>query len=458
MQDSSKVLQEKFALTRELDRIRPEMEHLQSQLASNQAAVAEKNRLQRELDSLEVELENEKRLRQRTQDKENKAISEELKARAEDAEKQVAAEKREREKMQKQHDKALAEANTRSERMEEKLSTMKDKVKSLQSELKEAKAEAQRQRSEADSARQAEAKAKATTTATATANGARPGRKRRVEESSFGDITVDTPGNEHQPERRPLKKRGLEHAPMGEKSTFSVTPFLNRNKSMTDASQVDLSPVTQPQSDAEPAQEQPAEAVAPVEADEAQATDAAEEPEPEPAPAKTKSKANATGPPKVQKARGRPKAKPLGEISPAKNNAGKRAVEVASESTQEQGTEAADQENEVKSQSKQPAVAKPKAKTLKQDAPDLAPSLATRAPAVDAGAKKKRKLLGANSTIFDDDDGEGEAAAVSATIKPSQAGKRKRAPLGAFGAGAFGGASFSPLKKDRRGVGASFLG
>lgn len=432
MQDSGKVLHEKFALTRELDRLRPELEHLQSQLASNQAAVAEKNRLQRQLDSLEVELENERRTRERLQNKENKTATEELKLRAEDAEKKLAQEERDRDKTRKEHEKAMAEANIRNERLEERISAMKDKIKGLQSELKEARAEAEHQRAGTDSVRQASSKVKKPVRPPA----AQPNRKRAVEESSFGDITVDTPANEGQAERRPARKRGLGHAPMGEKSTFSVTPFLNRNKSMKDVEQAEPSPAPQPAPEpeaAEPTTEEP---------EEEPMTEPG--PEPEPEPVKTKS----SGPSIAQKVRGKPKSKPLGETSPAKKNAGKRGPTKAAKLAPEKNEQAevTDQENSPK--------AKPE--SLKQNAPSLAPHGAKRGPTAEVGGKKRRKLLGANSTLFDDEDG--EAPPVSTTINPSQAGKRKRAPLGDFGAGAFGGASFSPLKRDRRGVGASFLG
>jgi hypothetical protein len=86
----------------------------------------------------------------------------------------------------------------------------------------------------------------------------------------------------------------------------------------------------------------------------------------------------------------------------------------------------------------------------------LRPSVDLEPPVVgDAnGKKKRRKLLGANTTIFDEDDGEVIASVTEGLV--GQAAKRKRAPLGGA-SNAFAKASFSPLKRDRRGVGASFL-
>jgi hypothetical protein len=70
--------------------------------------------------------------------------------------------------------------------------------------------------------------------------------------------------------------------------------------------------------------------------------------------------------------------------------------------------------------------------------------------------KKKRKVLGSTKTLFDEDEGEAPPARKPAKVQPGA--KRAKAPLGGVKRNAFAGAaSFSPLKRDRRGVGASFL-
>jgi hypothetical protein len=72
----------------------------------------------------------------------------------------------------------------------------------------------------------------------------------------------------------------------------------------------------------------------------------------------------------------------------------------------------------------------------------------------DADAKKrKRKLLGANKTLFDDDDEETAPKVQKTQLAP---GRKLKAPLGGLN-NAFAGKTFSPLKRDRRGVHASFL-
>ena len=76
---------------------------------------------------------------------------------------------------------------------------------------------------------------------------------------------------------------------------------------------------------------------------------------------------------------------------------------------------------------------------------------------------KKRKLLGAGKTLFDDEEGEGvKRTAQKIASGPARAlgkgglGMKASLKPGLAASGAFG--TFSPLKKDRRGVNASFLG
>ena len=438
LQDSGKVLQEKFALARELDRLRPELDHLQSQLSNHQTVVAEKHRLQRQLDSLEVELENEKRARQRTQDKENKNVVAEFKSRAEDAEKRLASERKERDKLNKAHEKALSEATSRNERLQEEISTVKEKLSRLQAELRDAKAEVERHRVELQQQKTAESKPKRAGSTNNPAN-----RKRRFEESILEDPAIQTPGDEYQRERRPSRKRG-EHAPVGEKSTFSVTPFLNRSKSAGSASQestvAELSDVPDPESQSEEEAEGPAEASEPE--------DHAEAPRPKGSRAKPAISSGEKGP----KPRGRPKAKPASEAAPSGTNAsnqqGPALVKRGLKQATREVSDASDQENDPAPKPTQ--TSKVTSKSL------LRPSLNLGPPAVgDAnGKKKRRKLLGANTTIFDEEDGEVVASVTEGLA--GQAAKRKRAPLGGP-SNAFAKASFSPLKRDRRGVGASFL-
>ncbi|KAK2609342.1 hypothetical protein QQS21_002123 [Conoideocrella luteorostrata] len=438
MQDSGKALQEKFALARELDRLKPELEHLQSQLKTYQATVAEKNDLRRQLDSLEVELENEKRSRQRLQSKNNDAATAELASRLEDAEKKLAAEKKEREKAKKEHDRQLASLNAENERLEERITSLKEKSKTLQTELKEAKEQLEDVQTELATTKTRhmprgddDKPKKAITLPTDV------GKKRRAPVMSFEEITIQTPGNDVVARERPTKKRGGEKTTVGEKSAFSVTPFLNRTKSLTDDS----------------AQEESSNNVS-TEADPESMSNAPSAPEPssesEEEPPKPKVSFNSTvtfkSPAKVARPRGRPpKATPLGESTPAKTNRVIRSRGTPKvKSLPEISVDKSSEESSATDQENVQVVASKKS----------APVLQSKGQDGDA-KKKKRKLLGAaNTTLFDDDDGE----AVTQTKPQPVAIKRTRARLGGGVRNAFAaGTSFSPLKRDRRGVNASFL-
>ena len=141
------------------------------------------------------------------------------------------------------------------------------------------------------------------------------------------------------------------------------------------------------------------------------------------------------------KPRGRPRAKALAEATPAQAN---KAIPKAAGTTSKSK---ADKPVEV-------------SVTVEQE--NVSAAASRKAPALQPKAsegdlkKKKRKLLGAaNQTLFDADEGE----ATSKPAKPVAVapGKRVRAQLGGGVRNAFANSSFSPLKRDRRGVNASFL-
>ncbi|UNI15617.1 21S rRNA (uridine(2791)-2'-O)-methyltransferase [Purpureocillium takamizusanense] len=462
VQDSGKALQEKFALKRELDRLRPEMEHLQSQLANYQAMVAEKNDLRRQLDSVEVELENEKRSRQRVQFKEDEPTISDLKARLVNAEKKLAAEVKEREKAKKEHDRELSEAQAHSERLEERIESLKTRYKTTHTELKETRAQLEQCQEELEQSK------KKTTRAPGAKDVAKKsvaiesglGRKRRAQEMSFEDITIQTPGNEEVANKRLAAKKRGEKAALGEKSTFSITPFLNRTgKSVSDESleasahdESELGPDTT-FADKGDSSKQSLPVIEPE--DPEAAAEAPQEPAPKPKvqlkPA-TKTAASKAAPKEAPKARGRPRTKGLSEAPPAQAN---KAIAKVDVSPAESGADAS-MEKEKGNEAPPMVTVALEQENATAKASRKAPALQPKAPEGDV-KKKRRKLLGAaNSTLFDDDDD--AEAAVAKPVKPAApAGKRVRAQLGGGVRNAFAGSSFSPLKRDRRGVNASFL-
>lgn len=375
--------------------------------------------------------------------------SDELQAKVQELEKKLTAEKKDKVRVQKEGERALAEATAQHEVFEERLGTIKAKLRETRDELKKRQAELSKARTASTTS---DAREKA---------GARKLMKKRSIEATTADVTIDTPHADEEKVKKALKKRGLDQtvANMGEKSAFSITPFLNRSKgleeSLDDADlEADQSYVPKSKR-AEPS---------PVQ-DEPQPEASEEEAAPEPAPK-----------PKV---RGRPR-KVLGEISTAKNaNASKRAGAKAGEKVKASKPDVSQEKaDEVPSQDaeNQPAsLPTDESESEKAAEKEEEPKPAKRAPirklktakqADDSVVepepkKKKRKLLGGpKSTLFDDEEGE---PAVAAAKKPAPGGKVSMAParkLGAVGAvkrAAFAGKGFSPLKRDRRGVNASFL-
>ncbi|KAH7324452.1 hypothetical protein B0I35DRAFT_424214 [Stachybotrys elegans] len=437
VQDSGKALQEKFALSRELNRLKPEMEHLQSQMATYQAVIAEKNDLRRQLDSLEVELENEKRSKQRARNKEESAALEELRSQLDDAEKRLATEKREREKMAKEHAKELAEVTGQNERLDERISTLKSKLKNTQTDLKESQAELEKCRAELRAAQSSLRGAETKTTKSVAIKP--PSKKRGAQEISIADMTIGTPGVDDN-KRAAAKKRGNDLF-LGEKSTFSITPFLNRTKNMADDSLDPRSPIDSTMASNEPV----------VEAEEAETTAESVEPAEEAdfQPMHAKLKAAATQ--ETAKPRGRPR-KALGEsVSKKKNMAAQRAQSAVSSALEKVAEEPSTEGQENQSSSSIAKEVQPSSKKTAMPPPPLP----VKALAADAdGKKKRRKLLGgANKTILEEDEGDAAPRPVKAQLGP---GRKLKAPLGGLN-NAFAGKTFSPLKRDRRGIGASFL-
>ena len=446
LQDSGKHMQEKLALSRELDRLRPELEHLQLQLTNHHAVVAEKHRLQRQLDSVEVELENEKRSRQRAQDKESRILTEDLKARAESAEKCLASERKEKDKLKKYHDSALSKANASIEQLQAKLSDLKESLSKSQAELKIAKAEV--------NSRQAANPIFVPAALPEVISFEPPKRKnnkRRSDGSSLQDVDFETPGHDKQPARFPAKKRAGQHAPVGEKSSFSVTPFLTRNK----RSASDL-PGSKPS--ASDRSSSPDQVDSTREQLQTEAPLGSGSPGDDQAALAHSIPAAVPKAQKSQKQRGRPKANQAAGMAPTTQHSTSLTAGSLGEDSSRQTLTVGNQDEMgqqivAKAANRQENV---QLKTLKREGQKLGLGPHVRDVAAEVESKKRRrKLLGAGQATLFDDDVEDEPVATQSHL--GQGVKRKKALPGGL-SNAFATASFSPLKRDRRGVGASFLG
>lgn len=354
-------------------------------------------------------------------------------------EQELAKEKKEKARIQKEQEQFAADLEIRQEAINGKVDRLKTRLRESQEELKQCREDLEWAQERAVTI------PKSTTTSVPLKKAAdtkplvkkRAGKQLSVEESM-----LQTPDHHDRP-KRPLKKKAFDLAGGVEKSAFSITPFLNKTINLSDTSKAgDDATRTAPILKLNSGEETTTTAPVPEESEPSMDSPEPEAPQPEQQPAEKKPRA------KVLK-------RPLGDGAVKKNPAARGRKVSAQESTLEQVAEEPDeispgQEN----RSTESASATAAAKSL-ADSSSAAAATAEAEP-----KKKKRKILGTSnkpSLLFDDDE-EGEKVAPGK--RPPKAaglvGVRAKAPLGGI-KNAFAGASFSPLKRDRRGVGASFL-
>ncbi|KAI1270616.1 hypothetical protein F5Y18DRAFT_369005 [Xylariaceae sp. FL1019] len=421
--------------TRELETdLRKKLQEAQRQLRDEKE---EKERVQEELQSAKHAS---KKAQQAQVDN---AAEDGLRAQLEESETKFATLQKKYYKLEQEHETMATEVESRNEQFEKRVVKMKTKYREVQEELKKCQKDlAKVQQQQARAAKAEDTKMDVAKTAAF--------RKRKAQEMASGDFTnieIQTPSAEDATRGRKAKKPTFEPKVV-EKSTFSITPFLNRSKEATEeASKMDdvEDSILGPQSASSRSTRSPAEQPPP--------TEAAEPSEPEPAktaPVETEE------PKPVQKARGRPK-KVLADAPSAKQNAIPQGTK---KKVLKQKKNVESSEDAVAAAAPQPqGEAAEKTMTVRfNDSVQHEDSNASSL--TDEPKKRKRKVLGSTKTLFDEDDGEVPAAARKPVAKVPLGAKRvvSKAPLGGAQRNAFAGtASFSPLKRDRRGVGASFL-
>lgn len=396
--DSTKLLTEKLALAREVATLKPEIEHLRSQVRLNQNILAEKLSLQRELSTLQVELETERRAVLRTMATTSKSSEADSKAASqhEDLKKELAKERREAQKNERDSRKHAMEWESQKTILESKLDAFRNKLRSTKEQLKETQKELEEN--------QALQMAQQVEPLPSKFNVANP-RKRQT--AHFDpDATIGTPGNNgvH------ASKRARMSTLPGDKSTFSITPFLNKTMSiLPDTPDINEQPEVQDKAQ-----------LAIVEGEQA----SLHRPKPvkaRKAPVVSKKEKETRV---LQETKAVPKANGMakqGGASPAKKPFGLAKV---MEEENDENDEAADTVSELSKVSK---------------------------PAV----KKRQKILGHRKSLFDDDDAEetkNRARTVGLLGASRGLGLRGGAGLGPISLSSKGKtlAEFSPLKKDSR--------
>ena len=215
--ESARLLTEKLALSRELSGLKPEVEHLRAECASREHLLGEKLSLQRELNALRVELETEKRSLKRllSQDDRKAAVEARLQSVIEAHQVQLGEERRARQRCENEARILRIDLEGQRTLMDSKVEGLRDRLKATREQLRDTQASLE--------ATCADPKAQMfKTRGTSTKNV----RKRTLRECDE-DTKLGTPGEGMAAKRL---KRGST-AP-GDKSHFSITPFLNRTTSM----------------------------------------------------------------------------------------------------------------------------------------------------------------------------------------------------------------------------------
>ena len=232
---SSKLVAEKLALSQELATLTPELEHLRKQASDHQITLSEKYALQRELNSVEVDLENEKRTTQRllAKQSENEALKIELKEQTDQLRKELAKETREREGVEREAQRVLTAEEGMRAALEERLLSSKQKMRAMKARLKESEIEMQQLKASETAALKAASEATSARAAAPEEIG-QPKKKPRKRKEPIAEIaTIGTPGEHVMTERGSKAKRDKRVSALpGDKSTFSITPFLNRTASL----------------------------------------------------------------------------------------------------------------------------------------------------------------------------------------------------------------------------------
>jgi len=427
--DSAKLLTEKLALTRELSNLKPELEHLRSQTETHQSLLSEKLSLQRQLSTAQVKLETEKRATQRFLAKEEKTTEKDgrLEHQLEELRKELARERRDRQKVEQDAQKEFASWEGRKAVLEGKLDAFRNKLRTTKEQLKQTEAELQKAQI-------------STTTLTSRAilsgnyeKSVRNPRKRSATHLDM-DATIGTPGV------LPPAKHGKRGSTLpGDKSTFSITPFLNRTASVAPDTpreakalehagehNEEVPPPVEPSNDTPSAVPTTSFLMAPKSKVTKRVTTAKTAVETHTLGTAKTGKINTKAPPP----RKRPVVPSLENVAEEQNDENEPPAEVTAITDEASQNTEATSESHAQGEQMEPR-------------------------------KRKRKLLGSGlgKTLFDDDDGETIKARVRGPLgvvrgfgvlgKGGLVGAKGSLRVGSTSAaGVFG--SFSPLKKDKK--------
>ncbi|CAO1597356.1 hypothetical protein XANCAGTX0491_001169 [Xanthoria calcicola] len=220
--DSTQLLTEKLALARELSTLRPEVDHLRSQVETNQTLLAQKLSLDHQLRTLEVQLETEKKTTQRILTKDERARAEDakLESQLQTVQAELNRERRERQRFERESNEASRTWEAQKVTFESRMDSLRSKLRTTKDSLKQTQQELHLARSvPSDVGVERTAPAQERTTATKS--------RKRTASQMLSDSVIGTPGDATD-NRRAKRVSTLP----GDKSAFSITPYLNRTTSV----------------------------------------------------------------------------------------------------------------------------------------------------------------------------------------------------------------------------------
>jgi hypothetical protein len=211
------LLSENLHLSRDLSNLKSELDRLRAQDSSHQAFVAGQQEMERQLNSLEVQLENEKNSHERTRAKnlQQRAEISTLVAKVEELQGELTREMRVKQQYERDNRQQTMEWENQRGLLESKIETLRKQLRSTKDKLQETQHDLQQKRiptrnhdSESTDLRSRMIPLQ------------RPGPSADYQNG----VTIATPGAV-----RVQETVNRQSALPGDKSAFSITPFLNRN-------------------------------------------------------------------------------------------------------------------------------------------------------------------------------------------------------------------------------------
>lgn len=210
-------------LSRENSELRSEIERLRSRDSSHQAGIVEKHEMERHLNSLEVQLENERHAHERTRTKSAQQAAEitKLSSKIEEMQCELARESRARQQQEREIRQQNTGWDTQRAVLEGKIETLRKQLRSTKDKLQEAQLDSQHKRNyvSTNEGEVIESRPRVVPLQ-------RPGPSADYQSG----VTIATPGAVRVKE----KAKGQPALP-GDKSAFSITPFLNRTGATKDS-------------------------------------------------------------------------------------------------------------------------------------------------------------------------------------------------------------------------------